>query len=271
MTALLAGASIPIQVDIGFGDVVTPGTEELEFPTLLDHPRPRVLAYPAESVIAEKFQAMVALGVANSRMKDLTAVRIQGGFWSPLFPFALPQVWPFYWWIAVAEDMFSRNVMGFAVFKRPPTSRQVQELLGRALDKVKRAVGVKPKYFVTDKGKQFDCPDFAETWCEQHGITPRFGAVGKYGSIAVIQSSGRTSRGTDLRRALQPHAQVRGAVPDLGPLLARQDARGGAADRGALQQVQTQHGPHGPDARRGLLPGWVDDVVQTARRPGASH
>jgi hypothetical protein len=70
MTALLAGATIPIQVDIGFGDAVTPGTEELELPTLLDHPRPRVLAYPAESVIAEKFQAMVALGVANSRMKD---------------------------------------------------------------------------------------------------------------------------------------------------------------------------------------------------------
>jgi predicted nucleotidyltransferase component of viral defense system len=70
MTALLAGARIPIQVDIGFGDAVTPGTEELELPTLLDHPRPRVLAYPPESVIAEKLQAMVTLGVANSRMKD---------------------------------------------------------------------------------------------------------------------------------------------------------------------------------------------------------
>ncbi len=119
---------------------------------------------------------------------DLTTVPIRGGFWSPLLPFALPQVWPFCWWIAIAEDMFSRKVMGFAVFKRPPTSRQVQGFLERAFD----AVGVKPKYLVTDRGKQFDCPDFAETWCERHGIKPRFGAVGKHGSIAVVERFNRT-------------------------------------------------------------------------------
>ena len=119
---------------------------------------------------------------------DLTAVPVRGGFWSPLLPFALPQVWPFCWWIAVAEDMFSRKVMGFAVFKRPPTSRQIQEFLERAFE----VTGVKPKYIVTDKGKQFNCPDFAETWCERHGITPRFGAVGRYGSIAVVERFNRT-------------------------------------------------------------------------------
>jgi len=63
---------------------------------------------------------------------DLTAVPIRGGSWTPFLPFTLPQVWPFYWWIAVAMDMFSRKVMGFAVFKKQPTSRQVQAFLGRA-------------------------------------------------------------------------------------------------------------------------------------------
>jgi hypothetical protein len=70
MVALLSDARIRIQVDIGFGDAVTPGTEELELPTLLGDPRARVLAYPPETVVAEKFQAMVVLGIVNSRMKD---------------------------------------------------------------------------------------------------------------------------------------------------------------------------------------------------------
>ena len=67
---------------------------------------------------------------------DLTVVPIRGGFWSPLVPFALPQVWPFCWWIAVAVDMFSRKAMGFAIFRTPPTSRQIQGFLGRAFDAV---------------------------------------------------------------------------------------------------------------------------------------
>lgn len=66
----LENARIPIQIDIGFGDVVTPAPAEAEFPTLLDFPAPRLLAYPRECVVAEKFEAMVKLGIANSRMKD---------------------------------------------------------------------------------------------------------------------------------------------------------------------------------------------------------
>jgi len=68
--ATLADARIPFQVDVGFGDAVTPGPVEATFPTLLDHPAPVLDTYPPESVIAEKFQAMVDLGIANSRMKD---------------------------------------------------------------------------------------------------------------------------------------------------------------------------------------------------------
>ena len=70
LLARLGNARIPIQVDIGFGDVVTPGTVQGEFPTLLHLPAPRMAMYPRESVVAEKFEAMVKLGMANSRMKD---------------------------------------------------------------------------------------------------------------------------------------------------------------------------------------------------------
>lgn len=70
LVAMLGTARIPLQIDIGVGDAVTPDPRVATFPTLLDLPAPRVRAYPAETVIAEKFQAMVALGIANTRMKD---------------------------------------------------------------------------------------------------------------------------------------------------------------------------------------------------------
>jgi predicted nucleotidyltransferase component of viral defense system len=69
-TAALAGARVPITVDIGFGDAVEPGVEDIDLPVLLDMPSPHLRAYPPETVIAEKFHAMVVLGRANSRMKD---------------------------------------------------------------------------------------------------------------------------------------------------------------------------------------------------------
>lgn len=69
-TAALAGARIPINVDIGFGDAVEPGVEDIDLPVLLDMPSPHLRAYPPETVIAEKLHAMVILGRANSRMKD---------------------------------------------------------------------------------------------------------------------------------------------------------------------------------------------------------
>jgi predicted nucleotidyltransferase component of viral defense system len=71
INAELAKARIQVQIDIGFGDVVTPQPTEQEYPTLLKLPAPVLRAYPRETVVAEKFQAMVALGITNSRMKDL--------------------------------------------------------------------------------------------------------------------------------------------------------------------------------------------------------
>ncbi|MFQ5544482.1 MAG: nucleotidyl transferase AbiEii/AbiGii toxin family protein [Acidiferrobacterales bacterium] len=76
LQATLHGARIPLQVDIGFGDVITPAANTIDYPTLLDSPAPRIRAYPRETVIAEKYQAMVNLGIANTRMKDFYDLRV---------------------------------------------------------------------------------------------------------------------------------------------------------------------------------------------------
>jgi predicted nucleotidyltransferase component of viral defense system len=68
LLAYLAGTRI--QVDVGFGDAITPEPVEIEFPPMLDFPAPQLLSYPRETVVAEKFQAMVLLGMSNTRLKD---------------------------------------------------------------------------------------------------------------------------------------------------------------------------------------------------------
>lgn len=69
-TGTLDSARVHMQIDIGFGDIVHPEPELLDLSTILDSPVPRVFCYSRESVIAEKFEAMVKLGELNSRMKD---------------------------------------------------------------------------------------------------------------------------------------------------------------------------------------------------------
>ncbi len=113
---------------------------------------------------------------------DLTTVPTWSGFWVPWLPFSLPQSWPFCWWVAVAVDRFSRAVVGFAVFLGRPTSADVQRFLDRAI----RTTGSPPKYIISDRGRQFWCQSY-KRWCRRRGIQPRFGAVGKYGSIAVVE------------------------------------------------------------------------------------
>lgn len=69
--AFLGNARIAVHVDFGIGDAMTARPEEILYPTLLDNlPRPRLRAYPRESTVAEKFEAMVKLDTRNSRMKD---------------------------------------------------------------------------------------------------------------------------------------------------------------------------------------------------------
>lgn len=69
--AFIGSARLPVQVDIGFGDAITPAPEAVTYPTLLDDlAAPSLRAYPIYTVIAEKLHAMVVLGMNNSRMKD---------------------------------------------------------------------------------------------------------------------------------------------------------------------------------------------------------
>jgi predicted nucleotidyltransferase component of viral defense system len=70
LVAFLGKTRIPLQVDIGFGDAITPGPQSVQFPCLLDAPAPNLLAYPFETALAEKFLAIATLGMQNTRMKD---------------------------------------------------------------------------------------------------------------------------------------------------------------------------------------------------------
>ncbi|MFC1461217.1 DDE-type integrase/transposase/recombinase [Verrucomicrobiota bacterium] len=122
---------------------------------------------------------------------DLTTVPTRSGFWTSWPPFAWPQRWPFCWWLLIVIDHFSRKCLGIALFYEPPTSDQVHRILNKAIRQNK-----KPKYIISDKGSQFfparsapqdrkNHPHFK--WCKRRKIKPRYGAVGKYGSIAVIE------------------------------------------------------------------------------------
>lgn len=74
--AFIGKARIRTQIDIGFGDIVIPATQQVEYPGLLNFPAPKLIAYPKETVIAEKLETMVDRGALNSRMKDFFDLRI---------------------------------------------------------------------------------------------------------------------------------------------------------------------------------------------------
>jgi len=113
---------------------------------------------------------------------DLTAVPTSVGFWAPWLPFALPQCWPFFWWVAAVIDHHSRCVMGIETFRSNPTTVSISRFLECAI----HTASATPKYIICDKGQQFWCSAFKD-WCDRQGITPCFGAVGQHGSIALIE------------------------------------------------------------------------------------
>jgi len=129
---------------------------------------------------------------------DLT-VAPTGGFWTAWLPFSLPQCWPFCWWLAVVVDHYSRKVMGIAIFRKQPDCQQVIAFLAKTI----RQAGALPRYIICDKGTQFWCKRF-KRWCKRRKIRPRFGAVGQYGSIAIIERFIRTLKDEGLRCILLP-------------------------------------------------------------------
>jgi putative transposase len=163
---------------------------------------------------------------------DLTTVPTCLGFWIPWRPFALPQAWPFCWWVAVAVDHASRRIMGYAVFRYQPRAVAVRDFLKSLI----RDVGCGPRHLVTDQGRQFVARTF-KRWCRRRGIRQRFGAIGKYGSLAVIERCIRSLKTECTRRLTivpyrlaamerelaiylswynehRPHARLGGATPN---------------------------------------------------------
>ncbi|MCH8045773.1 MAG: transposase, partial [Planctomycetes bacterium] len=138
---------------------------------------------------------------AESAGRVVTAKRPQMGFWTSWFPFALPQRWPFCWWVAVVVDHFSRRAMGIGVFAKRPDCRTVCVSLGQLV----RRVGTAPKYIICDQDSIFDCPALRR-WVKRKGIRPpRYGAIGEHGSIAgdeVVERFILTMKNESTRRYL---------------------------------------------------------------------
>ena len=131
---------------------------------------------------------------------DLTAVGTNSGFWAAWLPFALPQSWPFCWWVAVAVDHYSRRIMNVGVFAERPDCRAICTFLGRTIHRASAT----PRYIVCDRDSVFDCNAFRR-WVKRRGIRPpRYGAVGKHGSIAVVERLIRTMKDECTRQIVTP-------------------------------------------------------------------
>ncbi len=164
----------------------------------------RMLKEPSPAVANQ--EEMVSIGrlvTANGPNHvwhlDLTIVPTVSGFWASWLPFALPQSWPFCWWVSVAIDHYSRRLMSLAVFPNKPDSRTACAFL----ESVIRCAASGPKYLVCDKDKIFWCKTFKD-WCRREGIKPRYGAVGEHGSISVVERAIRTLKNGCTRRILVP-------------------------------------------------------------------
>jgi putative transposase len=160
---------------------------------------------PAENVAAEAMTQREAGKPVEARKPhevwqvDLTVVPTAAGFWTAWFPFSLEQTWPFAWWVACVVDHYSRCVMGFAVYWKEPKSIDIRRFLGRVVAKA----GARPRYLVSDKGRQFDCADF-RAWCKRRGTQPRYASTGSLRATAVVERFVRSLKDEWLRRIQVP-------------------------------------------------------------------
>ena len=127
---------------------------------------------------------------------------IAGGLWFSALPWSWPILWPFCWHVAAIGDHFSRRVVGFEVFRRAPSAADICHLIDTTVACTRRA----PKYIISDQGCQFGEEYLA--CCESHGIQARFGAIGKSGSIALIERFWSTFKSAGMRKMLVPYGVV---------------------------------------------------------------
>jgi len=133
---------------------------------------------------------------------DLTTVPTSLGYATSWLPFALPLRWPFCWWVAVAVDHFSRRVMGGARFRSEPSASDMTRFLGR----LGRSMRCRPTHLITDHGTQFTADAF-HRWCQRGRVQQRFGAIGQYGSLAVVERFIRSLKNECTRAILVPFSR----------------------------------------------------------------
>jgi transposase InsO family protein len=202
---------------------------------------------------------------------DITVVPTAEGFWCAALPWSWPTVWPFSWHVAAIVDHFSRRVVGFEVYPWAPSAREICGLIDTTVASEGRA----PKYIISDQGVQFrteyvDC-------CERHGIRPRFGAVGRSGSITLIERFWSTLKQEGLRRILvpfridslreelrvfclwyngvRPHSSLGGATPEeihFGSQPARDGPRFEPRKRFPLKTKPSRRAPKAVRGKRGV-------------------
>jgi transposase InsO family protein len=127
---------------------------------------------------------------------DLTTFATAFGFWVPWLPPCWVQRWPFCWCIGVVMDHYSRRIVALGLWRKEPTSAEVIAMLEAAA----ASAGGYPKYIISDQGTQFR--EEYRDWCQARGVRPRFGAVGRFGSIAVLERFMRSLKAEGLRRLL---------------------------------------------------------------------
>ena len=158
----------------------------------------------ADLVTPEPIAAAVAGPIVKARRPnelwhiDLSAIPTGLGFWTSWSPHALPQAWPFCWWIVAVLDHYSRRVQGWMVLGHKPDARTLCSFLGRTA----RQAGI-PRYILSDKESMFMSRGYRR-FCRRRGIKLRYGAVGKHGSIAIIERFFRTLKNECTRRILVP-------------------------------------------------------------------
>jgi transposase InsO family protein len=130
---------------------------------------------------------------------DLTADPTLAGFWIPWLAWSLPQRWTFCCWVAVGVDHFSRRIMEVRAFRGRPTATAMSAFLAAMI----RVAGQSPRHLITDRGRQFTARSFRRG-CRRAGIRQRFGAIGKHGSIALVERCIRSLKDEGVQRWLAP-------------------------------------------------------------------
>ncbi|KZK74478.1 MAG: hypothetical protein A3K90_08795 [Pelodictyon luteolum] len=176
LVGILNTARIPLQIDIGFGDAITPAPENIESPTLLETPPPKLKAYPRYTLVAEKLEAMVQLDLANSRMNDFYDIWLS----SKLFPFEGTIL------IKAIKNIFARrktalpNGAPFAFTSEFYEDQQKKVQWNAFIKKVKPNVHVESLSIVTAEISRFLQPvidsiqsasSFEEEWLPEKGWT----------------------------------------------------------------------------------------------------